>query len=52
VTEIIPRYKGEEVRGGWGGLHGQLNISSEILLILFVVIRQAGFVVPVENLEI
>jgi len=27
VTEIIPRVKSEGVRGGWGELHGQLNVS-------------------------
>jgi len=50
VTEIIPRYKSEGVRGGWGELHGQLNVSSRILLI-FVSIRQAGCVVPIVNLK-
>jgi hypothetical protein len=51
VTEIISRYKSEEARGGWGELHGQLNVSSGILFILFVSIRQAGYVVPIVKLK-
>jgi len=35
VTEIIPRVKSEGVRGGWGQLHGQLNVSY-IYMYLFI----------------
>jgi len=51
VIEIISRHESEEVRGGCGELHGQLNVSSVVLLILFVSIREAVCVVPIVNLK-
>jgi hypothetical protein len=45
LYDYVPRYKSEGVRGRWGELREQLNVYSGILLMLYVSIRKAGYVV-------